>query len=79
MLNNQLLIAKEQLSTEPLTRKIAVNNYPDSINLVMYAENLGLYPPNSGVLIIKDGKNRVDVRFSGDLNRSAAVRLIRKK
>jgi len=46
--------------------------------LVMHAESLGLIPPNTGLLIIQDGENRYEVRFEGDLQRSSAV-ILRKK
>lgn len=79
LLNRNLLIGKKQLSTEPLTEKIRIPANADSLELVMYAENLGTYPPNTGILIIKDGKSRVELRFAGDLSRSASVILRRKK
>jgi hypothetical protein len=42
--------------------------------LVMYAENLGTIPPNSAVMVIRDGPNRYEVRISSDLNNSGVVR-----
>jgi len=46
---------------------------------VLYAENLGSIPPNSGLLIIEDGSDRYEVRFKGDMKNSSAVRLRRKQ
>jgi hypothetical protein len=51
----------------------------DSIILVLYAENLGKYPPNTGLLVIHDGDDVYQVRFSADLQTNAAVILRRKK
>jgi hypothetical protein len=35
----------------------------------MYAENLGSIAPNTGLLVVKDGSNQYEVRFSGDLQK----------
>ena len=50
----------------------------DSLMLVMHAESLGLIPPNTGLLIIQDGETRYEIRFEGDMQRSSAV-VLRKK
>jgi hypothetical protein len=49
------------------------------MQLIMYAENLGLIPPNTGLLVIQDGNKRHEVRFSGDLEQNAAITLKRKR
>lgn len=62
-------------------------NYPfyitpemgDSLNVVMYAENLGSIPPNSGLLIIRDSGKTYEIRFSGDLQKNSAIILLRNK
>jgi len=51
----------------------------DSILLVMHAESLGLIPPNTGLLVIMDGEIRHEIRFEGDLQRSSAVTLRKKR
>lgn len=51
----------------------------DSVVLIMYAENLGSIPPNTGLLVIHDGEEIFEIRFSGDLKKSSAVILRRKK
>jgi len=51
----------------------------DSIILVMHAESLGLIPPNTGLLVIMDGEIRHEIRFEGDLQRSSAVTLRKKR
>jgi hypothetical protein len=49
------------------------------MELVMYAESLGSIPPNTGLLVIRDGKQLYEVRFSGDLQKNAAIVFNRKK
>jgi len=47
--------------------------------LVLYAENLGKYPPNTGLLIVHDGNDTYQIRFSADLQQNAAVIFKRKR
>lgn len=80
MLNNKIIAEKIKLTTNAfritIPAKIGQN---DSLILVMHAESLGLIPPNTGLLVIQDGNNRHEIRFEGDLQRSSAVVLRKKK
>ena len=51
----------------------------DSIVLIMYAENLGSIPPNTGLLVIHDGDDIYEIRFSGDLKKNSSIILKRKR
>jgi hypothetical protein len=80
VLNDEVIIPKQGL-TEQAYRKV-INIPPDSgdsLQLVLYAENLGSIPPNSGLLIIEDGADRYEVSFTGDMKKSSAVKLRRKR
>ncbi len=79
LLNGSLIIAKQGLSTVAYRRTIYIPPSANRLELVMYAESLGLYPPNTGLLVIKDGKNIKEVRFSGDLHNNASIIFVRKK
>jgi hypothetical protein len=46
--------------------------------VILIAENLGTLPPNTGLLVIQDGRNRYPVYFSADMQTNARI-LIRKK
>ena len=80
MLNGKVIAEKIKLSTNAfritIPAKIGQN---DSLILVMHAESLGLIPPNTGLLIIQDGNTRHEIRFEGDLQRSSAVVLRKRK
>ena len=45
----------------------------------MYAENLGLIPPNTALLVVSDGKNKFNIRLSSNLEKNATIRIKRKK
>jgi len=78
MLNGKLIAEKKGLTVNAFKITIPTKTVGDSMLLVMHAESLGTIPPNTGLLIIEDGVNRYEIRFSGDLQRSSAVLLRRK-
>ena len=80
ILNGKNIMPKQGLSTKAITKTIYIT--PDlgySLQLIMYAENLGSIPPNTGLLIIHDGDDMYQIRFAGDLQKKSAIILRRKK
>jgi hypothetical protein len=79
ILNGKMFMEKQGLSTRALSKTVYVTpDMGDSLQLIMYAENLGSLPPNTGLLIIMDGNTRHEIRFAGDLKKNAAITLLRK-
>ena len=80
LLNDEVIIPKQGLTEQAYRKVIKIPpGMGDSLQLVIYAENLGSIPPNSGLLIIEDGSDRHKVAFEGDMKKSAAVKLIRRR
>lgn len=80
VLNGEVIIAKKGLSENAIKTTIHISPQSgDSLQLVMYAENLGSIPPNTGVLVIQDGATRNEIRFAGDLQKSSSVILKRRR
>ena len=80
ILNGDVIIPKQGLSEQAYRKVIKIPpGSGDSLQLVLYAENLGSIAPNSGLLIIEDGSERYEVRFKGDMKNSSAVKLRRKQ
>lgn len=79
ILNGQIILSKQGLTDKAIRKTIATADINDSSKLVLYAENLGRIPPNSGLLILEDGNERYQVRFSGDLQKNSAIILRRRK
>jgi hypothetical protein len=78
--NGKMHLEKKELGTAAIRSTIYFpSTLVDSLELIMYAENLGTIPPNTGLLIIQDGNTRHEIRFSGDLQKNAAIILRRKK
>ncbi|MDB5191729.1 MAG: hypothetical protein JWQ96_1292 [Segetibacter sp.] len=80
IINGQVLLQHQRLTAQPITKTIKTPaGSTDSINLIMYAENLGSIAPNTGLLIIYDGSKRHEITFSGDLQKNSSILLKRKK
>jgi len=79
IINDEMFIAKQGLKSSAFRKTFYVPQQDnDSLLVVLYAENLGKYPPNTGLLQIKDGEEIFYVRFKADLDRNAAIVLRRK-
>lgn len=79
LLNGEVIMPRVGLTTNAVRKTIYTKDLPDSIQIVMYAETLGSLPPNTGLLIVYDGKDRYEIRFSGDLKKNAAIVFRRKE
>ncbi|MEO6720737.1 MAG: hypothetical protein ABIN67_10225 [Ferruginibacter sp.] len=80
IMNGNLIFARQGLTTKANSKTIYTGDQSsDSIMLVMYAENLGSIPPNTGLLVVQDGEATYYVRFTADLQSNAAILLRRKK
>lgn len=79
LMNGKLIMPRVGLSTNAVRKTIYTNDIGDSIQIIMYAETLGSLPPNTGLLIVNDGTDRYEIRFSGDMQKSSAIMFRRKK
>jgi len=80
LLNGEIIIAKRCLKATAYKKTIYITPGDDiEFSLVLYAENLGLYPPNTGLLVVHDGEDVYNVRFSADFQKNAGVVFRRKK
>jgi hypothetical protein len=80
VLNGRVIIAQNELNASPI--RIVIHITPDlgdSLHFIMYAENLGRIPPNTGLLIIQDGDERHEIRFAGDLQKNSGIILKRRR
>ena len=80
VVNGKVIMGKKGLSTKAITETLYLTpEMGDSLQMIMYAENLGTIAPNTGLLIIQDGRDRYEIRFSGDLTKNAAIIFKRRK
>ncbi|MES2429798.1 MAG: hypothetical protein V4556_02605 [Bacteroidota bacterium] len=80
LMNGGVIFSKAGLTTRPNRKTIYINkDMPDTLSLLMYAENLGSIPPNTGLLVVWDADKVYELRFSADLKTNAAIIFRRKK
>ena len=80
LMNGKVIMPMVGLSTKAVRKTIQITkDMPDSILLIMYAENLGSIPPNTGLLVVHDGEDVYEIRFSGDMQKNAAIVFRRKR
>lgn len=78
LFNGEVILPSAALSTQAVTHSLPAHGV-DSVYLLMYAENLGRIPPNTGLLVVRFGKELHEIRFSGNLNENAAIIFRRKQ
>lgn len=69
---NQKLTHKSIRINFPLDKSLAENE------ISMFAENLGLIPPNTALMVIDDGKTKHELKVSSSLEKTATIRIKRK-
>ncbi|MBM3415013.1 MAG: hypothetical protein FJY20_00930 [Bacteroidetes bacterium] len=77
--NKTLLFFNQKLTHKAIRLSLPVNPEAESNELSMFAENLGLIPPNTALAVINDGKKRYELRLSSSLEKNATIRIKRKK
>lgn len=73
VMNGNIVFSRQGLSTKANSKTVYIPRTTDSVQFIMYAENLGEIPPNTGLMVVMDGEKRYDLRFSADLKNSAAI------
>lgn len=77
--NNQLMAFSQKLSTRSIHFDLVLDSTKEYNELSMFADNLGTIPPNTALMIVTDGDKQHEIRLSSSLEKTAAVRIRRKK
>jgi hypothetical protein len=75
--NGENIITNNKL-TAVATKKTIMLPAVETIEIILVAENLGTIPPNTGLLVVKDGDKSYQVNFTADLQTNAAIIFKRK-
>ncbi len=78
-LNNRLVLPKSMLTHRAIRLTIELDPSLPFNELSMFAENLGMIPPNTAAMIVHDGKEKYEILLSSDLSKSATLKLIKKE
>lgn len=75
LINDKLVLYRQMLTDKPLT--LNFNAFPGiEYELVMYADNLGTIPPNTAMMVVQAGSQKIDVFLSSSEQQSAAVKFV---
>jgi len=77
--NDGLILNSQKLTHKSIRIDVVLDSSKEYNEVSMYAENLGLIPPNTALIIVNDGKNKFNLRLSSNLEKSATIRIRRKK
>jgi hypothetical protein len=78
-LNGEVILSKQGLKASAIKKTIYITPQNEDFTLVLFAENLGKYPPNTGLLVVHDGEDVYNLRFSSDFKKNAGIVFRRKK
>lgn len=73
-MDNKLLLSNKRLSAAPITINLKLDSDNSEHVLVMVAENMGRFPPNTSLMIVQDGDKRYQVRITSTEQKNAMVR-----
>jgi hypothetical protein len=77
--NKQLILYNQKLTHKSIHIDLVLEPGKEYNEISMFAENLGLIPPNTALMVINDGKDKYNVRVSSNLEKNATIRIRRKK
>lgn len=77
--NKQLILSNQKLTHKSIKIKIELDSSVVTNEISMFAENLGLIPPNTALMIINDGKKKHEIRLTSSLEKNATIRIKRRK
>ena len=77
--NKKLILYNQKLTHKSIRINLKIDSTQTANEITMFAENLGLIPPNTALMVISDGKNKYNIRLSSSLEKNATIRIKRKK
>ncbi len=78
-LNKKEILPKTIINHKAVKINIQLDETLEYNDLSMFANNLGMIPPNTAALILYDDKKRYEVILTSDLNKNATLRIRVKK
>ncbi len=74
--NGKLILSHKKLSEKPISLTLDASTGKNVNELTMYAENLGEIPPNTALMVVRDGDKRYEVRISSDYKNSGTIHFV---
>jgi len=77
--NDKLIAFNRLLSTKAVHFDVGLDTTKDINEISMFADNLGSIPPNTALMVVRDGKKRYEISMSSNLQQNATLKIKRKK
>jgi hypothetical protein len=74
--NGKLILSHKRLGEKPISLTLDATTGTTVNELTMYAENLGEIPPNTALMVVRDGEKRYEVRISSDYKNSGTIHFV---
>ena len=74
--NGKLILSHKRLGEKPISLTLDATTTKAVNELTMYAENLGEIPPNTALMVVRDGDKRYEVRISSDYKNSGTIHFV---
>ena len=74
--NNRALINNQKISQDPIIVSIDLDEKTTLHEITLFAVNLGRIPPNTALMVISDGKRKIELNASANLNKNATIKVI---
>ncbi len=79
LMNGEVILSRQGLKATAIKHTIYLAPGVEEFNIVLYAENLGTLPPNTGLVVVRDGTDVYNLRFSADYQKNTGIVFRRKK
>jgi hypothetical protein len=76
--NDKLIAFNRLLSTKAVHFDVGLDTTKDINEISMFADNLGSIPPNTALMVVRDGKKRYEISMSSNLQQNATLKIRRK-
>ena len=77
--NQNIILSSQKLTHKSIHIDLVIDTTREFDEISMFAENLGLIPPNTAMMVINDGELRYEITLASNLEKNATVRIRRKK
>lgn len=77
-INNEKFVSNVRLTDKPVSIDFVKKRKADYV-VEFFAENLGTIPPNTGLLVLKNGSFRKEVNFDSDFEKTHAIKIFLKQ
>jgi len=77
--NKKLVMNNQKLTHKSVHMDLLLDTTKSFNEISMFAENLGLIPPNTSLMVISDGNDKYNIPMSSNLEKNATIRIKRKR